>query len=124
MNKLKKFFTKFADKASKAVGSPFAFVIAVLILILWGISGPFLKFSDTWQLVINTSTTIITFLTVFLIQNSQNRDSQSIEIKLNELIRATKNANNSYIDIEELSEEDLEKIHKKFENMAASKRKP
>jgi low affinity Fe/Cu permease len=104
-------FTKFAHKASKAVGSPWAFIIAVAVLIFWAVSGPLLHFSDTWQLVINTSTTIVTFLMVFLIQNTQNRDAQAMHLKLDELIRSGKGSRNKMIDIEELSDKELEALH-------------
>jgi low affinity Fe/Cu permease len=123
MKNISEIFTHIADRGAKLVGSPFAFAAALTAIVLWAVCGPFLGFSDTWQLVINTSTTIITFLTVFLIQNAQNRDSQSIEIKLNELIKATKSARNALIDIEELSSEELEKLHKEYEKFAAVKLK-
>lgn len=109
-------FVKFAHKASKAVGSPWGFMIALTVLIVWVVSGPILGFSDTWQLVINTGTTIITFLIVFLIQNTQNRDAEAINLKLNELIRSSK-ARNKLIDIEELSDEEMEKLLKEFRKL-------
>jgi low affinity Fe/Cu permease len=105
------FFTKFSHKAARAVGSPVAFIIAVVILIAWGVSGPFFHFSDTWQLFINTGTTIVTFLMVFLIQNTQNRDAQAMHLKLDEIIRAHKASRNEFIDAEELSDKELEKLH-------------
>jgi len=94
-------FTRFANHASQATGHPSAFVIAAVVVAVWAITGPLFKFSDTWQLVINTGTTIITFLMVFLIQNTQNRDSAAIHLKLDELIRSHKQAHNSLLDLEQ-----------------------
>ena len=105
-----KIFTTFAAKTSQIVGSYWSFLIAFLIVIVWGASGPLFHFSDTWQLVINTGTTIITFLMVFLIQNTQNRDAKAMHLKLDELIAATKAAHNEMIDIEDLSDEKLKDI--------------
>src|SRR3989338_4773943 len=102
-------FRKFARKASIVVGSPTAFALAVLVLIVWALAGKAFSFSDTWQLVINTATTIVTFLMVFLIQNTQNRDSKAIHLKLDELLRAVKNARNSLVDLEDLSDQELKK---------------
>jgi low affinity Fe/Cu permease len=107
---MREFFTTFATKVAKAVGSYWAFLIAVSIVVIWGVTGPMFHFSDTWQLVINTGTTIITFLMVFLIQNTQNRDAKAMHLKLDELIASLKAAHNEMIDIEELSDEHLEKI--------------
>lgn len=101
-------FTRFSKATSSAAGKPLTFVLAVLIIVVWGVSGPLFGFSDTWQLVINTGTTIITFLMVFLIQNTQNRDSIAVQIKLDELIRAIKDADNEVLDVEELDEKELE----------------
>ena len=112
------FFARFATAVSRAAGSPGAFIAAVGVIVLWGISGPIFGFSDTWQLVINTGTTIVTFLMVFLIQNTQNRDSAAIQLKLDELIRATKAANNAVLDLEELAPGDLEKIRGHYEELA------
>ena len=103
-------FTQFAKWASRAAGHPTTFALAALIILVWAATGPIFEFSDTWQLVINTSTTIITFLMVFLIQNTQNRDSTAMQLKLDELIRATKGAHNGLLDLEELTEEDLTRI--------------
>ncbi len=122
MNK-KSWFSRFAKGAAKYAGKPGTFTVALLIIIVWAVSGPFFGFNDTWQLVINTSTTIITFLMVFLIQNSQNSDSVAMHLKLDELIRADKVAHNSLMDLEEMEEEELEKIRDKFESIAAEARK-
>ena len=108
-------FRKFATKTSEVVGSPWAFIAAVAIIIGWAVSGPIFGFSDTWQLVINTGTTIITFLMVFLIQNTQNRDAKAIHLKLDELIRSAKGARNSLVDLEELSDEELKKLQTQFQ---------
>jgi low affinity Fe/Cu permease len=111
---MKDFFRKFAHKTSEVVGSPWAFIVAVLMLLLWALSGPFFHFSDTWQLVINTTTTIITFLMVFLIQNTQNRDAKALHLKLDELIRAIQGARNTLVNLEELSDEELAQLQKQF----------
>ena len=110
-------FHKIAQKTSNAVGSAWAFSTAVLIIIGWAASGPFFGFSDTWQLVINTGTTIITFLMVFLIQNTQNRDAKVIHLKLDELIRVTRSARNHLVDLEDLSEEELDRLEKEFQQL-------
>ncbi len=109
-SKLRKFFDRFSNKATKATGSPVAFILASLTILVWAISGPLFGFSETWQLVINTGTTIITFLMVFVIQQSQNKDTMALHLKLNELIAATKTASNRLIDIEDLTENELETI--------------
>ena len=110
-------FRKFSNKTSEMVGSPWAFILAVAIIIIWAVSGPIFGFSDTWQLVINTGTTIITFLMVFLIQNTQNRDAKAIHLKLDELIRSAKGARNSMVDLEELSDEELKKLQAQFQHL-------
>ncbi len=115
-------FHRFAVKVSKLVGSPWAFVFAIFIIIAWILTGPIFHFSDTWQLVINTGTTIITFLMVFLIQNSQNREANATQLKLDELIRAISKARNSLVDLEELSEEELEKLQEEFRNLKNGER--
>ncbi|WP_341833896.1 low affinity iron permease family protein [Chitinophaga pollutisoli] len=112
------FFERFAGKVVSATGSPWAFTVAFSVILMWAITGPLFAFSDTWQLVINTGTTIITFLMVFIIQKSQNKDSKSIQLKLNELIACTKAASNRLIDIEELSEEELNTLHKFYSKLA------
>src|SRR3954470_14298049 len=109
---------------SRGVGSPWAFILAVLVILGWAITGPIFHFSDTWQLVINTSTTIITFLMVFLIQNTQNRDAIAIHIKLDELIRALKGARNKLVDLEQLSDEELEQLQQEFHRLGAEQPKP
>jgi low affinity Fe/Cu permease len=110
-------FRKIAHAVSEAVGSSFAFIFAFLIIILWALSGPYFRYSDTWQLIINTGTTILTFLMVFLIQNTQNRDSRTIHLKLDELIRSVKAAHNKFIDLDNLSDEELDKLQKDFESL-------
>ena len=104
-------FRKFAQKISSITGTPYAFGFSVLVIIGWAIMGPLFKYSDTWQLVINTGTTIVTFLMVFLIQNTQNRDNRALQTKLDELIRANKHARNQLIDLEDLNDKELDKIH-------------
>ena len=116
-------FTRFARWASCHAGRPTAFLLAVVILVVWAISGPIFGFSDTWQLIINTGTTIITFLMVFLIQNTQNRDSEAIQVKLDELIRSNKGAHNALLDLEELEEEELDRIRDDYEKLAESARR-
>ena len=111
-------FESFANKATAFTGSSPAFIGAALIVIIWAISGPFFKFSETWQLVINTGTTIITFLMVFLIQKAQNKDSKAMQIKLNELIAASEKASNRIVDIEDLTEKELDNLHKFYEELS------
>jgi low affinity Fe/Cu permease len=113
------FFTRIAARISSAVGQPLAFVIAVAALVMWAVSGPMFGFSDTWQLIVNTSTTIITFLMVFLIQNAQNRDAAAIQAKLDELIRALDGAREDFIGIEHLTENELEAIRSEIEEECA-----
>lgn len=110
-------FTKFAGAVSKWTGRPLAFILCLTLVVLWAVSGPLFGFSDTWQLVINTTTTIVTFLMVFLIQNTQNRDNAAIQAKLDELIRAG-DSDNEFIGIEHLSDEELENILKRVERNA------
>lgn len=115
-------YSRFAKSASHFCGRPRTFMLAVALILFWIVTGPIFKFSDTWQLVINTGTTIITFLMVFLIQNTQNRDTEAIQIKLDELIRATKGAHNALMDLEELEEKSLEGFRQKYQSLAASAR--
>ena len=110
-------FHAFAARMSQAAGSPFAFITAVVIVVVWALIGPTFGFSDTWQLVINTGTTIITFLMVFLIQNTQNRDARAVHLKLDELIKAVKGARTKLVDLEEMSDEELEKLQEEFKQL-------
>src|SRR6266436_5479538 len=112
-------FDRFSGIVTKVTGKPIAFIIAFLVILVWALTGPIFHFSDTWQLVINTGTTIITFLMVFLIQNTQNRDAVAIHLKLDELIRALKGARNKLVDLEELSDEELEGLRQEFHRLGA-----
>lgn len=112
------FFDRFANWATKFTGSSGAFIGAVLIVVIWAASGPLFDYSETWQLVINTGTTIITFLMVFLIQKAQNKDGKAIQIKLNELIAAHEKASNRIVDIEDLSEKELDQLHRYYEKLS------
>ena len=116
-------FTRFAKRTSTLTGRPATFLLALAVILVWGITGPLFHFSDTWQLVINTGTTIITFLMVFLIQNTQNRDTEALQIKLDELIRAQKDANNALLDLEELDDEELDRIRATYLALARKERK-
>ena len=116
-------FSRVARAISTLVGRPGAFVIATLAIVLWAASGPLFGFSDTWQLIVNTTTTIVTFLMVFVIQNTQNRDTVAIQIKLDELIRATQGAHNAVLDLEELDEERLRAYLQRYEQLAADARR-
>ncbi len=116
---MKNFFRFVSNKVSAWAGSAYTFLIAVSIVVVWGVSGPMFGFSDTWQLVINTGTTIVTFLMVFLIQNTQNRDGKAMQLKLDELIRATK-ARDSFVDLEDLTDEELAVIDEQFKTMHES----
>jgi len=115
-------FTRFANGASRATGRPGTFVLALIVVLTWAITGPIFKFSDTWQLVINTGTTIITFLMVFLIQNTQNRDAEAMHVKMDELIRAAKGAHNALLDLEELDDKTLDTIRARYRKLAAKAR--
>lgn len=110
-------FRRFAHRAAEAVGTARAFVAALTFVTLWVLSGPLFGFSDTWQLVINTATTILTFLTVFLIQNAQNRDARAFHLKLDELIRGVRGARTELVDLEELSDAELESLHQEFRDL-------
>ncbi len=112
MKKQKNFFEKFSDWATVATGSSGAFMIALAVILVWAITGPIFKYSDTWQLVINTGTTIITFLMVFLIQKSQNKDSKAVHLKLNEIIAAHQGTSNRMVNIEDLTEKELDHLYK------------
>ena len=107
-------FSRFAKWTARATGRPATFMLAALIIVVWAVTGPLFGFSDTWQLVINTGTTIVTFLMVFLIQCTQNRDSEAVQVKLDEIIRAIGNAKNELLDLEELEEEDLDEIRQTY----------
>lgn len=111
-NKNKNPFERFANWATNATGSSAAFILALLVIIVWAVTGPVFKYSDTWQLVINTGTTIVTFLMVFLIQKTQNKDSKAIHLKLNEILASHEGASNRMVDIEDLTEEELDRLHK------------
>lgn len=111
-------FTRLTKYVARATGRPVAFACATLLIIIWLAMGPFFQFSDTWQLVINTTTTIITFLMVFLIQSTQNRDTEALQIKLDELIRATRHASNSLLDLEELEDQELDELRAHYERLA------
>jgi low affinity Fe/Cu permease len=115
-------FSRFAKWTARATGRPATFMLAVLIIIVWAVSGPLFGFSDTWQLVINTGTTVITFLMVFLIQSTQNRDGEAVQVKLDEIIRAIGNAKNEVLDLEELEEKDLDEIRQTYTQMAQKAR--
>jgi low affinity Fe/Cu permease len=116
---MQEIFRKISHKTSELVGTSWAFIIAFLLIVIWAVSGPVFDFSNTWQLVINTGTTILTFLMVFLIQNTQNRDAHAIHLKLDELIRASGPARNTLIDVEQLSDEELEKLATEFTEFRA-----
>jgi low affinity Fe/Cu permease len=114
----KNFFERFSNWATIATGSSAAFITAIAVIIIWGVTGPVFKYSDTWQLIINTGTTIVTFLMVFLIQKSQNKDSKAIHLKLNELIASHEGASNRMVNIEDLTEKDLDHLHKFYAQLA------
>lgn len=118
---MRKLFRRFAETTSRQAGKPIAFILAVALVVVWGATGPTFHYGDTWQLVINTSTTIITFLMVFLIQSSQNRDTGALQIKLDELIRTSK-AHNALLNLEELDDDDLERIRKHYWALAKNAR--
>ena len=115
-------FTRFAKATSRVTGRPAAFILAVGVILAWLVTGPLFRFSDTWQLVINTGTTIITFLMVFLIQNTQNRDAEALQVKLDELLRATEGAHNALLDLEELEERELDQIRAGYARLAEGAR--
>jgi low affinity Fe/Cu permease len=115
-------YSSFAKAASNFCGRPRTFVVAVAMIVVWIVTGPLFGYSDTWQLVINTATTIVTFLMVFLIQATQNRDTEAIQLKLDELIRATEGAQNSLLDIEELEQDELQEVHARYQALADAAR--
>ena len=121
--KSKSWFSRFAKWTARYSGRPLTFCLAVGLVLAWAITGPYFQFSETWQLVINTGTTIITFLMVFLIQSTQNRDAEAVQVKLDEIIRSIKGAHTALLDLEELEEEELDKIHGQYEELAAQARK-
>src|SRR4029077_3602102 len=123
MNVISHWFTQFAKWSARVSGRPATFGLAVVVIVVWAITGPLFGYSDTWQLVINTGTTIITFLMVFLIQNTQNRDTGAIQVKLDELIRAIEGAHNALLDLEELEDRDIDRIRADYTNLAARARK-
>jgi low affinity Fe/Cu permease len=120
--RLSAWYTAFAKRASRFCGRPSTFALAMFVILAWLITGPVFHYSDTWQLVINTGTTIITFLMVFLIQNTQNRDTEAMQVKLDELIRATQGAHNALLDLEELDEEQIRAFRDRYEALAAKAR--
>lgn len=115
-------FTRMANATARAAGHPVTFAMAMAVIVGWAVLGPVFGFSDTWQLVVNTGTTIITFLMVFLIQHTQNKDSEAVQVKLDELIRATKGAQNALLDLEELEVEDIDKMRDQYEALAKKAR--
>jgi low affinity Fe/Cu permease len=115
-------FTRFAKWTAHAAGRPVAFAMAAAVIVVWGVTGPVFKYSDTWQLVINTGTTIVTFLMVFLIQNTQNRDTEALQVKLDELIRVTEGAHLVLLDLEELDDKQLDRICANYQKLAAKAR--
>jgi len=116
-------FTHLAKLASRFTGRPLCFALALLVVLAWALTGPLFGFSDTWQLVINTGTTVITFLMVFLIQNTQNRDTEAMQLKLDELIRATRGARNRVMDLEEREEGELDQLREQYEGIARRSRR-
>ena len=119
---MEKLFTRIASTIAGAAGRPLTFILALSTVVVWGVSGPAFGFSDTWQLVINTGTTIITFLMVFLIQNTQYRDAEAVQVKLDELIRTTAGAHNALLDLEELEPHELDRIRESYARLAREAR--
>jgi low affinity Fe/Cu permease len=122
-NIVSEFLEKFSHQATKATGTSFAFVLAVLVIVVWGVTGPIFHYSDTWQLVINTGTTVVTFLMVFLIQRAQNKDALAIHLKLNEIVAAMEGASNRLIDVEDLSEPEIDALRKYYKRLIELARK-
>ncbi len=123
MSRTTSLFARFSKNISRTSGRPMAFMIALGVVVAWAVTGPLFGFSDTWQLVINTGTTVVTFLMVFLIQATQNRDTEALQVKIDELIRATEGAHNALLDLEELDEIELDRIRGAYERLAADARK-
>jgi low affinity Fe/Cu permease len=121
---MRELFRRFAHAIANAVGTPAAFMLAALTIVAWAVTGPVFGFSDTWQLVINTATTIVTFLMVFLIQNAQNRDARALHLKLDELIRAVKGARTRLVNLEEFTDEELDHLHAEFEALRDRRKTP
>ena len=121
-SRFRSWFTSFAKTTSRATGRPSAFMMAAAVIVVWIVTGPLFHFSDTWQLVINTGTTIVTFLMVFLIQNTQNRDSEALQVKLDEIIRAMDGAHNALLDLEELEDHELDGIRLRYSKLAKKAR--
>lgn len=117
-SKLSEMLERFSQEATQATGTSMAFIIALSVIVIWGFTGPLFNFSDTWQLVINTGTTIITFLMVFLIQRTQNKDALAIHLKLNEIVAALQGASNRLIDVEDLTEEEIRTLHRHYQELA------
>src|SRR5437868_4418662 len=115
---MQELFRRFANRTSEATGSSWAFLLAVTVIVLWGVTGPVFGFSDTWQLVINTGTTIVTFLMVFLIQNTQNRDAKALHLKLDELLRGVEGARTRLVDLQNLTDDELDKLKTQFERIS------
>jgi low affinity Fe/Cu permease len=122
-NRLSEMLERFSQKATQATGTSMAFIIALLVIVVWGFTGPIFNFSDTWQLVINTGTTVITFLMVFLIQRTQNKDALAIHLKLNEIVAALEGASNRLIDVEDLTEEEIVTLHKHYQELVKMAKK-
>ena len=111
-------FTRFAKSTARAAGKPAAFIVAVAVILVWLATGPLFRFSDTWQLIVNTGTTIVTFLMVFLVQNTQYRDAEAVQVKMDELLRATKGAQNALMDLEELEDRELDRLRAEYVELA------
>lgn len=121
---MKEAFRRFAAISAEVVGSPWSFLISVVLIVAWALLGPHFHYSDTWELVVNTGTSVVTFLMVFLIQNTQNRDAKAIQLKLDELLRGVEGARTDLVNLEALSDEDLEKLQKEFERLQKQVKKP
>ena len=118
---MERLFHYFSKRVSEIIGAPWVFIVALIVVVIWLLSGPFFHFSNTWQLIINTGTTIITFLIVFLIQNTQNRDNESLELKLDELLRVTKRADRTMIDLDKLSDHQLQELEEHYKRISNTK---